>query len=58
MAIASGSTRRGFNWSHRFPLIVHAVMRLKVRSAIIDGEAVVCLNRLTLQVFADWRSTL
>jgi hypothetical protein len=30
-------TRRGF-----FPLIAEAVMRLRVRSAIIDGEAVVC----------------
>jgi bifunctional non-homologous end joining protein LigD len=35
-------TRRGYNWSHRFPLIVHAMTRLKVRSVIIDGEAVVC----------------
>jgi bifunctional non-homologous end joining protein LigD len=35
-------TRRGSNWSHRFPLIVQAVTRLKVRSIIIDGEAVVC----------------
>jgi bifunctional non-homologous end joining protein LigD len=44
---ANGLTRRqscprGYNWSHRFPLIVHAVTRLKARSAIIDGEAVVC----------------
>ena len=35
-------TRRGFDWSHCFPLIVEAVRRLKVCSAIIDGEAVVC----------------
>jgi bifunctional non-homologous end joining protein LigD len=35
-------TRNGYNWSHRFPLIVQAVTRLKVRSVIIDGEAVVC----------------
>src|SRR5215208_5016654 len=35
-------TRRGYNWNHRFPLIVDAVSRLRVRSAIIDGEAVVC----------------
>jgi ATP-dependent DNA ligase len=34
--------RRGYNWSHRFSLIVHAITRLKVRSVIIDGEAVVC----------------
>jgi bifunctional non-homologous end joining protein LigD len=35
-------TRRGFNWRHRFPLIVQAVPRLKVRSVMVDGEAVVC----------------
>jgi bifunctional non-homologous end joining protein LigD len=35
-------TRRGYNWSHGFPLIVHAMTRLKVRSVIIDGEAVIC----------------
>ena len=35
-------TRRGFNWSHRFPLIVEAVRGLKARSVVIDGEAVVC----------------
>src|SRR5262245_21215362 len=34
-------TRRGYNWSHRFPLIVAAAQRLKVRSAMIDGEAIV-----------------
>jgi len=33
-------TRRGFNWSHRFPLIVEAVRGLKARSVVIDGEAV------------------
>jgi ATP-dependent DNA ligase len=35
-------TRRGFNWSHRFPLIVEAVRGLKARSVVVDGEAVVC----------------
>ena len=35
-------TRRGYNWSGRYPLIVDAVRRLKVRSVILDGEAVVC----------------
>jgi bifunctional non-homologous end joining protein LigD len=35
-------TRRGRNLSGRYPLIVEAVRRLKARSAIIDGEAVVC----------------
>jgi len=35
-------TRRGFNWSGRYPRIIDAVRRLKVPSVIIDGEAVVC----------------
>jgi len=35
-------TRRGYNRSGRYPLIIDAVRRLKIRSVIIDGEAVVC----------------
>jgi ATP-dependent DNA ligase len=35
-------TRRGFDWSHRFPLIVEAAGSLRVISISIDGEAVVC----------------
>jgi bifunctional non-homologous end joining protein LigD len=35
-------TRNGNDWSPRYPLIVEAVNRLKVRSCLIDGEAVVC----------------
>jgi bifunctional non-homologous end joining protein LigD len=35
-------TRGGFDWSHRFPLIVEAAGALRVRSISIDGEAVVC----------------
>jgi ATP dependent DNA ligase domain len=35
-------TRNGYNWATRFPVIVEAVDRLKVRSCLIDGEAVVC----------------
>jgi ATP dependent DNA ligase domain len=35
-------TRNGHDWSPRYPLIVEAVNRLKVRSCLIDGEAVVC----------------
>jgi ATP-dependent DNA ligase len=37
-------SRRGFDWSHRFPLIVEAAGSLRVRSISIDGEAVVCGN--------------
>jgi bifunctional non-homologous end joining protein LigD len=35
-------TRNGYDWSPRYPLIVEAVNRLKVRSVLIDGEAVAC----------------
>jgi bifunctional non-homologous end joining protein LigD len=38
-------TRRGNDWSSRFPLIVEAVNQLKVRSCLIDGEAVCCDER-------------
>jgi ATP-dependent DNA ligase len=33
-------TRNGHNWSPRYLLIREAVNRLKVRSCLIDGEAV------------------
>jgi ATP-dependent DNA ligase len=35
-------TRNGHDWSARYPLIVEAVNALKVRSCLIDGEAVAC----------------
>src|SRR4029079_6605454 len=35
-------TRGGYNWADRYPWIVEAARALKVRSAVIDGEAVVC----------------
>jgi bifunctional non-homologous end joining protein LigD len=35
-------TRRGFDWSDRYPRIVDAMAALKVTSATIDGEAVWC----------------
>ena len=38
-------TRRGNDWSDRFPLVVEAVTHLKVRSILIDGEAVCCDER-------------
>jgi bifunctional non-homologous end joining protein LigD len=34
-------TRRGYDWSDRYPLIVEAALRLKKTSFVIDGEAVV-----------------
>ena len=34
-------TRNGHDWTKRFPSIAAAAARLKVRSAVIDGEAVI-----------------
>ncbi len=34
-------TRRGADWTKRFPRIVAAVHRLKAKSALIDGEGIV-----------------
>src|SRR3954451_24126423 len=33
-------TRRGYDWSNRYPLIVQAALRLRKTSFVIDGEAV------------------
>jgi ATP-dependent DNA ligase len=38
-------TRNGHDWAPRYPLIVEAVNHLKVRSCLIDGEAVCCNDR-------------
>ena len=35
-------TRRGFDWTHKFPVIEEAVRKLRVSSVTIDGEAVYC----------------
>ena len=35
-------TRRGNDWTDRFPLVAEAVNHLKVRSCLIDGEVVCC----------------
>jgi bifunctional non-homologous end joining protein LigD len=34
-------TRRGLDWTDRFPKIAEALLRLALKSAIIDGEAVI-----------------
>ncbi|RWF67475.1 DNA ligase D [Mesorhizobium sp.] len=45
VAVGSGQarayTRSGLDWSHRFPSILLETSKLKVGSALIDGEAVV-----------------
>ncbi|MER9752676.1 hypothetical protein NKJ46_04355 [Mesorhizobium sp. M0166] len=38
---ARAYTRSGLDWSSRFPSILSEARKLKVRSALIDGEAVV-----------------
>jgi len=43
--------RRGFDWTHRFPLIVEALAALKATSVTIDGEAVWCEPKTGLSVF-------
>jgi bifunctional non-homologous end joining protein LigD len=35
-------TRRGYDWSERYPAVVAAVQELKIGSCLIDGELVVC----------------
>ena len=37
-------TRNGHDWASRYPLIVEAVSALRVKSCLIDGEAVACDN--------------
>jgi bifunctional non-homologous end joining protein LigD len=35
-------TRRGYDWSERYPAVVTALRALRVGSCLIDGELVVC----------------
>jgi bifunctional non-homologous end joining protein LigD len=35
-------TRRGYEWSDRYPAIARAAAKLRARSFTIDGEAAVC----------------
>ena len=35
-------TRRGYDWTHRYPLVRKAVAAIGTASAVIDGEAVCC----------------
>ncbi|MER9230155.1 hypothetical protein NKI39_32065 [Mesorhizobium sp. M0664] len=42
---APAYTRSGLDWSSRFPSILSEARKLKVRSALIDGEAVVVMRK-------------
>src|ERR1700727_3622035 len=35
-------TRRGFDWTDRYPAIVRTALELPAKSCTLDGEAVVC----------------
>ena len=48
-------TRNGYHFAGRFPQIVEAVSKLKVRSCFIDGEAIVVDER-GLSAFDQLRS--
>jgi bifunctional non-homologous end joining protein LigD len=47
-------TRNGHDWATRFPLIAEAVAALRVRSCLVDGEAVACDDN-GVAVFAKLR---
>jgi bifunctional non-homologous end joining protein LigD len=49
-------TRRGHEWSDRFPRIREALASLKATSATIDGEAVVLCPKTGLSVFDELHS--
>jgi bifunctional non-homologous end joining protein LigD len=44
-------TRRGFDWTHKFPMIVEALAALKTASVTIDGQAVWCEPKSGLSIF-------
>jgi bifunctional non-homologous end joining protein LigD len=39
-------TRNGSDWSERLPAVVAAVSLLKLKSCLIDGEAIVATNKV------------
>jgi bifunctional non-homologous end joining protein LigD len=49
-------TRRGHNWSDRYPRIGKALACLRARSATIDGEAVVLCPKTELSLFDELHS--
>jgi bifunctional non-homologous end joining protein LigD len=38
-------TRRGYEWTNKYPVIGEAMCKLRVTSATIDGEEVYCASR-------------
>ena len=48
--VATIRTRNGHDWTKRFPAIARAAAALQVRSAVIDGEAVILDERGPLEL--------
>jgi bifunctional non-homologous end joining protein LigD len=44
-------TRRGLDWTYKFPMIAEALAALRARSVAVDGEAVWCEPMTGLSVF-------
>ncbi len=50
-------TKNGYDWAERYPLIVEALIRLRVSSIVLDGEAM-CFKRNGMHDFdALWNRT-
>jgi bifunctional non-homologous end joining protein LigD len=51
-------SRPGNDLTHRFPLIAEAIARLRSRSCIIDGEAVICRHDgvASFDLIRNWRN--
>ena len=46
-------TRTGFDWTGRYPGVVSPAARLHCRSAILDGEVIVPMRRVTNRFGSD-----
>ena len=42
--MARASTKQGYDWSRKYPLIAEALYRLRVTSVVLDGEAMCFTN--------------
>jgi ATP-dependent DNA ligase len=55
-------TRRGYDWTDRYPAIAGAAAKLRARSFTLDGEAVICgadgVSRRCLQYCAQCGSQI
>ena len=50
-------TRRGVDWTKRFPRVVSSMRKLRAQSVLLDGEGVICDDK-GLAVFDKLHSKL